>query len=77
MVEQPNFAAIRTARYMYAEHSTGEKELYDLRGDPYELRSRHNDPAYANARSVLANRLHKLETCSGASCRVRQADPSP
>ena len=77
LVEQPNFAAIRTARYMYAEHNTGEKELYDLQGDPYELQSRHNSPAYSQVKAVLANRLHRLETCSGTSCRVRQADPSP
>ena len=32
---------------MYAEHNTGEKELYDLQKDPFELQSRHNDPAYA------------------------------
>ena len=31
LIEQPSFAAIRTERYMYAEHNTGEKELYDLR----------------------------------------------
>ena len=29
---------------MYAEHNSGEKELYDLRNDPFELVSRHNAP---------------------------------
>jgi arylsulfatase A-like enzyme len=77
LVEQPNFSAIRTARYMYAEYNTGEKELYDLRFDPFELQSRQKDVAYATVKSVLANRLHKLETCSGSSCRPHQADPSP
>ena len=42
LIEEPSFKAIRTERYMYAEHNTGEKELYDLQNDPYELQSRHN-----------------------------------
>ncbi len=60
LVEQPSFAAIRTKRYMYAEHDTGEEELYDLRKDPFELRSRHNAPAYASVKAQLATRLHEL-----------------
>ena len=37
---------------MYAEHNTGEKELYDLEKDPFELQSRHNDPAYASVKAA-------------------------
>ena len=70
LIEQPNFAAIRTERYMYAEHGTGEKELYDLKNDPFELRSRHNAPAYASVRAQLAARLQELRTCAGPSCRT-------
>jgi arylsulfatase A-like enzyme len=77
LVEQPNFSAIRTERYVYAEYDTGERELYDLQRDPFELQSRHNFPPYATVRAVLAARLHKLETCSGSSCRPHQADPTP
>ena len=66
----PDFTAIRTARYLYAEHGNGEKELYDLMNDPFELRSRHNDPAYASIRGQLTTRLHALETCAGSSCRT-------
>ena len=68
LVEQPNLSAIRTQGYMYAEYNTGEKELYDLRLDPYELQNRDNDPAYGFAKAILANGLHQLETCSGSSC---------
>ncbi len=60
--------AIRTERYMYAEHSTGEKELYDLHKDPFELRSRHQGPAYASVMAQLADHLHQLQNCSGRSC---------
>ena len=68
--QQPSFNAIRTQRYTYAEHATGEAELYDLQSDPFELQSRHNAPAYASVRSALANRLHQLQNCAGASCRT-------
>ena len=77
LVEQPSFEAIRTPRYMYAEHSNGAKELYDLPRDRFELSSRHNDPAYSSVKAWLANRLHELETCAGSSCRVHRPDPRP
>jgi arylsulfatase A-like enzyme len=70
LIEEPSFAAIRTGRYMYAEHRTGERELYDLKNDPFELVSRHNGPTYANVRARLATELQKLRSCNGASCRL-------
>ena len=69
LIEQPSFKAIRTERYMYAEHGTGEQELYDLNNDPFELQSRHNAPAYASIKAQLAARLHQLQNCAGSSCR--------
>jgi N-acetylglucosamine-6-sulfatase len=69
LIEEPTFEAIRTQRYMYAEHDTGERELYDLKGDPFELQSLHESPAYAGVKARLANRLHNLEHCAGRSCR--------
>ncbi|MEK6328219.1 MAG: sulfatase [Actinomycetota bacterium] len=68
LIEEPSFAAIRTERYMYAEHDTGEEELYDLNNDQFELRSRHNSPAYASVQAELATRLHRLQNCAGSSC---------
>jgi arylsulfatase A-like enzyme len=67
---QPGFDAIRTERYMYAEYNTGERELYDLQTDPFELQSRHDDPAYASVEAQLADRLHQLKNCAGDSCRA-------
>jgi arylsulfatase A-like enzyme len=64
----PSFEAIRTERYTYAEHSSGERELYDLREDPFELRSLQLDSAYAGVRAKLAAELHRLEGCSGSGC---------
>jgi arylsulfatase A-like enzyme len=65
-----HFDAIRTRRFKYAEYTTGEREMYDLARDPYELQSVHNDPRYTALRASLAERLHRLVSCAGASCRV-------
>jgi hypothetical protein len=56
---------------MYAEHNTGEQELYDLNNDPFELRSHHDALAYAAVKAQLATWLHELQGCAGASCRAQ------
>ena len=35
----PTYCAVRTERYLFASYDTGERELYDLNADPYELRN--------------------------------------
>jgi N-acetylglucosamine-6-sulfatase len=70
LIEEPSFKAIRTARYLYAEHGGGARELYDLKRDPFELRSRHAAPGYASVRGRLATRLHQLQNCAGFDCRL-------
>jgi len=49
---------------------TVERELYDLRRDPYQLESRDGDRAYRGVRKALGEILARLEHCSGASCSV-------
>jgi len=61
--------AVRTRRYLYGLRGNEDEELYDLRRDPYELRSLHDDPAYARVRATLAERLERLLQCAGESCR--------
>ena len=68
LIEQHNLIAIRTESHIYAEHSTGERELYDLVEDPFELQSLHEDPAYAPVRAQLAARLRELKGCAGPTC---------
>jgi N-acetylglucosamine-6-sulfatase len=63
------FEALRNERFVYAEHDNGERELYDLRRDPHQLRSLHGDPGYAGVQARLAERLAALAVCSGSSCR--------
>jgi N-acetylglucosamine-6-sulfatase len=67
--EIPKYDAVRTSRYLYVEYpTTGEKELYDLRADPYELTN-----LYASAPptllSDLQSTLGKLESCAGETCK--------
>jgi N-acetylglucosamine-6-sulfatase len=62
------FAAVRTPQYLYASYVNGERELYDLDRDPYELQSRQDDPAYQEIARKLAARLAALRTCAGAAC---------
>jgi N-acetylglucosamine-6-sulfatase len=72
-VQSGTFAAIRTSRYIYVENATGERELYDLAVDPYELDNQVANPAYAPVVAALANRLASLRSCSGESCRKKPA----
>jgi N-acetylglucosamine-6-sulfatase len=64
------FVAVRTPKFLYAEYTNGEKELYDLAKDPDELTNVAGTAGYASIQSELASRLAKLKTCAGASCRV-------
>jgi N-acetylglucosamine-6-sulfatase len=67
------FTGLRNYRWKYIEYATGEAELYDLENDPDELVSRHADPALAPVRFALAQRLARLRTCAGTTCRARPA----
>ena len=35
----PTYCAVRTARYLFASYETGERELYDLDADPFQLQN--------------------------------------
>ena len=59
----------RTSRYVYSELATGERELYDLRTDPHELRNKAGSAAYAEREHSLAARLDLLGDCSGVEGR--------
>lgn len=69
LLENRSAEAVRTQRYMYAEHPGGEVELYDLREDPNQLTSRHDAPEFQQVRGRLAERLEQLRDCAGQGCR--------
>ena len=69
LLETPTYAGVRSPNWLYAEYTTGEKELYQLARDPYELNSQHINPAFDAMKTNLANRLARLRQCKGSVCR--------
>lgn len=61
---------VRTSRYSYIEHETGERELYDLGKDPYQLHSLHRSRPHREIREGFEEYLGWLRRCSGDVCRV-------
>lgn len=59
---------VRTARWAYLEHATGERELYDLRRDPFQWVNLVDRPRYAGVVRLLAVELDRLRDCAGAEC---------
>ncbi len=60
----PTYCAVRTKRWKYVYYIDGERELYDLKHDPYELEDLAEDPTAADTTSRLHRRLRVL--CSPA-----------
>ncbi len=56
----PAFWGIVNSKWRYMELVTGEKELYDMVSDPYELNNIANRPEYAQIQKQLANDLQEL-----------------
>lgn len=63
----PAWAVLRGPRWKYVEYASGERELYDLENDPYELESLHDDPAQARRLAAAARRLAPLRGLAIAS----------
>lgn len=66
--------AIRVPGWKYIEYAKGEKELYDLTADPYELNNIANRPEYAAIQSQLAQQLQGL--LSGTPVPVSTPTPT-
>ena len=71
---RPGLVAVRTEGHLYVEYETGERELYNLREDPYQL-----DNHYGEANPALLKRLkghlEALRECSGADCPAAEDGP--
>jgi N-acetylglucosamine-6-sulfatase len=70
-IDSPPYLALRTERYLYVEYANGERELYDLQTDPYQLQNlaATADPALL---ADLAAQLDHLRVCAGADCRTAE-----
>src|SRR5215212_11400349 len=65
----PDYEAVRTITQTYVRWKIGERELYDLQKDPYEL---ENIEAKADPVTLarLKTRLQMLSACRGSACRA-------
>ena len=70
-----NYLGVRVGPYKYVEYETGDRELYDLSRDPYELRNRFTDPRYRGVLAFVKRQLHRLEDCHGRECRFLTGPP--
>jgi len=68
-----NYYGIRLGPYKYIEWPDGEKELYDINKDPYELNNKIRDRNFFPIRAFLHKELERLETCVGRECQ----EPAP
>jgi N-acetylglucosamine-6-sulfatase len=68
---RPGLEAVRTGDHLYVEYDNGERELYDLRKDPYQLNDRY-EAAQPELVRRLRGRLGALRGCSGDDCRVAE-----
>jgi len=69
-------SAIRVDNWSYFEWSTGERELYDLASDPYQITNLASDPNKADVIRRLQPRLAALAACKGATCEDADASRS-
>ncbi len=63
------FQAVRTGRWMLSRYAKGGSELFDLSGDPFQLRNLAGHPSVADKERELRRKLRELSDCAGASCR--------
>jgi N-acetylglucosamine-6-sulfatase len=73
-LEPASAIAIRTRRYTYIAYDNGERELYDLERDPYQLKSIEPtaDEAVIDA---LATHLTLFKACRAQECRDLENQP--
>jgi arylsulfatase A-like enzyme len=71
----PEYHGIRTADYTYVEYVDGDRELYDLRRDPFEL---HNAIGLVTRRTriALTAEVAALAGCRAEECRRAEARPA-
>ena len=72
----PPFRALRSDELLYAEYETGERELYDLRKDPFETSNIATEVSKSLLRDY-SRRLEALAACAGSECARLENDPIP
>jgi N-acetylglucosamine-6-sulfatase len=73
-LRRPAYAGLITKETSYLEYNSGEKELYDLKVDPYQLQNIYQDADPA-LKENLARRLGALRTCEETACVAAENSP--
>ena len=76
---RPPYAMLRTESEAYVEYGNGERELYNLKMDPYQLENAFAqdpppDPTYIVR---LADRLEELRSCEKDGCKAAEDKAAP
>jgi N-acetylglucosamine-6-sulfatase len=70
------YYGIYTDEYSYVRYDTGEREIYDLVHDPYQLDNLYGTPdAPSSLVDELETRARDLSTCAGEECRAIDGHP--
>ena len=65
---QTGAAGVRSGRWAYIEHLSGDRELYDLATDPLQLDNAYGEPGHGAVTATLAARLAEIRDCGGRAC---------
>jgi N-acetylglucosamine-6-sulfatase len=76
---RPAFAGMITENRTYVEYENGERELYDLKADRYQLQNTYKDARNTDPTLVAAleARLDALRSCKAAGCRTAENGSNP
>jgi arylsulfatase A-like enzyme len=70
-IGRPAYRAVRTTNYLFVRYANGERELYNLSRDPYQLRS-YDEEASGSLKERMGRRLAALDGCAGTECRMAE-----
>ncbi|MEA2498820.1 MAG: N-acetylglucosamine-6-sulfatase [Actinomycetota bacterium] len=68
--DEAGYYSVLTGRWKYVEYNNGDRELYDLVADPYQLTSLHREPSTKPVRQRLAKLIDRFRDCAGEDCVV-------
>ncbi|MBI4854887.1 MAG: sulfatase [Acidobacteria bacterium] len=64
----PTYQGLRNVKYLYVEYQNGERELYNLEQDPFELQNLY-PTINSSLKQELETRLSLLRNCVGQDCQ--------